>query len=347
MAVIDSSTRRALYAGRASVAAAIAVPAGVLGRAAVATTTTTSAGCGCSSLLGAARPGASAPASPAWRQQIGAPLTHGIVTAVGVFVVVQTRRHRRAARSTGDDHQLGSHRCPASCCRSWPGTVGGAARRPRRPPAGPRRPRREHPRHRRRHERPARRRSCGPTPPSTTSHYRPLPPDTPFPGLVEFDAAAHGRRRARGGRARRWRRAARSRRSASPTSGPRPSCGTAPPASRSARRIGWQDLRTVGDCLDAGRPRASASRRTSRPPSSPALLDTYDPDRARDLCFGTVDTWLAWTLSGGALHVTDRSQRRRHRPARRPTARDWDDAGARRAAASRGDAAPSSSTRPA
>ena len=30
-----------------------------------------------------------------------------------------------------------------------------------------------------------------------------------------------------------------------------------------------------------------------------------DPERTRDLCFGTVDTWIAWTLSGGALHVTD------------------------------------------
>ena len=35
------------------------------------------------------------------------------------------------------------------------------------------------------------------------------------------------------------------------------------------------------------------------------LLDMADPDRGRDLCFGTVDTWVAWTLSGGALHVTD------------------------------------------
>ena len=25
------------------------------------------------------------------------------------------------------------------------------------------------------------------------------------------------------------------------------------------------------------------------------LLDTYDPDRTRDLCFGTADTWIAWT----------------------------------------------------
>jgi len=75
--------------------------------------------------------------------------------------------------------------------------------------------------------------------------------------------------------------------------------------------IGWQDLRTVGTCLamraDGFRfpPNASATKLA-------AILDTVDPDRSRsgeELCFGTVDTWVAWTLSGGpaggALHVTD------------------------------------------
>ncbi|MDA8186425.1 MAG: FGGY-family carbohydrate kinase [Actinomycetota bacterium] len=68
--------------------------------------------------------------------------------------------------------------------------------------------------------------------------------------------------------------------------------------------IGWQDLRTVGTCLalqaDGIRiaPNASATKLAM-------LLDMADPDRTRDLCFGTVDTWVAWTLSGGALHVTD------------------------------------------
>ena len=37
------------------------------------------------------------------------------------------------------------------------------------------------------------------------------------------------------------------------------------------------------------------------------LLDIADPDRSRDLCAGTVDTWVAWTLSRGSLHVSDRS----------------------------------------
>jgi glycerol kinase len=68
--------------------------------------------------------------------------------------------------------------------------------------------------------------------------------------------------------------------------------------------IGWQDLRTVGTCLvlrDQGirvAPNESATKVSM-------LLDMADPDRARDLCFGTVDTWVAWTLSGGELHVTD------------------------------------------
>src|SRR5207244_12433097 len=41
------------------------------------------------------------------------------------------------------------------------------------------------------------------------------------------------------------------------------------------------------------------------------LLDTVAGSRARaeqgDLALGNVDTWLAWHLSGGVLHVTDPS----------------------------------------
>jgi glycerol kinase len=68
--------------------------------------------------------------------------------------------------------------------------------------------------------------------------------------------------------------------------------------------IGWQDLRTVGTCLVLQAegihlaPNASATKLGY-------LLDTYDPDRSRDLCFGTVDTWLAWHLSEGAIHAID------------------------------------------
>ena len=78
--------------------------------------------------------------------------------------------------------------------------------------------------------------------------------------------------------------------------------------------IGWQDLRTVGTCLVLQAegirlaPNASATKVM-------AILDEVDPERSRaergELCFGTVDSWVAWTLSGGAgsagdaLHVTD------------------------------------------
>ncbi len=71
--------------------------------------------------------------------------------------------------------------------------------------------------------------------------------------------------------------------------------------------LGWQDLRTVGTCLamqaDGFRfpPNASATKLA-------AILDAVDPRRERaaeELCFGTIDTWCAWILSGGDLHVTD------------------------------------------
>lgn len=68
--------------------------------------------------------------------------------------------------------------------------------------------------------------------------------------------------------------------------------------------LGWQDLRTVGECLmlqaDGIRmaPNQSATKLAW-------LLDTHDPQRQRDLCFGTIDTWITWVLTQGASHVTD------------------------------------------
>jgi len=68
--------------------------------------------------------------------------------------------------------------------------------------------------------------------------------------------------------------------------------------------LGWQDLRTLGTCLALG-----AEGHRVMPNQSVTklawLLDTLDPGRERDLCFGTVDSWVAWTLSNGELHVTD------------------------------------------
>jgi glycerol kinase len=74
--------------------------------------------------------------------------------------------------------------------------------------------------------------------------------------------------------------------------------------------VGWQDLRTVGMCL------ALQAQGLRLPPNASAtklvfLLDLADPARQRaeagELCFGTVDTWLARVLSGGSAHATDPS----------------------------------------
>jgi glycerol kinase len=140
-------------------------------------------------------------------------------------------------------------------------------------------------------------------------HHVPVLPDTPFPGLVEFDAAAMAdavvevasRSLAEGGPV-----------DAVGIANQRASTivwdrATGVPVGPG---LGWQDLRTVGTCLELqGKgirvaPNASATKLA-------ALLDVADPDRSRsergELAFGTVDTWVAWTLSGGRLHVTDAS----------------------------------------
>ena len=70
--------------------------------------------------------------------------------------------------------------------------------------------------------------------------------------------------------------------------------------------LGWQDLRTVGTCL-ALREQGLAVAPNESATKLAMLLDLADPERRGDLCFGTVDTWVAWTLSNGALHVTDQT----------------------------------------
>jgi glycerol kinase len=140
-------------------------------------------------------------------------------------------------------------------------------------------------------------------------HHVPVLPDTPFPGLVEFDAAAMAAAVVDVAAA------------SLADGGPVDAVGIANQRASTivwdratgvpvAPGLGWQDLRTVGTCLELqGRgirvaPNASATKVA-------AILDQVDPDRSRsergELAFGTVDTWVTWTLSGGALHVTDAS----------------------------------------
>ncbi|MSO78039.1 MAG: glycerol kinase [Acidimicrobiia bacterium] len=136
-------------------------------------------------------------------------------------------------------------------------------------------------------------------------HRRPLLPSSPAPGLVEFDAAAMADVVLDVARA------AIDEVGAVAAVGVANQRGSAIVWDRATGEplgpgIGWQDLRTVVRCLELRGsdvrvgPNHSATKFET-------LLDAADPDRSRDLCVGTVDSWVAWTLSGGAVHVTDAS----------------------------------------
>ncbi|HLI54831.1 MAG TPA: FGGY-family carbohydrate kinase [Acidimicrobiales bacterium] len=132
---------------------------------------------------------------------------------------------------------------------------------------------------------------------------RPLPPDVPAAGLVEFDpaamaeaaldvaaevaAAAGGGVDAVGVTAQRASAVAWDAKSGRPV-GP---------------GLGWQDLRTVGTCLElqAEGFRFSPSESATKYAWLASQLDDHDAH----LKLGTVDSWIAWNLTGGAEHITD------------------------------------------
>ena len=144
-------------------------------------------------------------------------------------------------------------------------------------------------------------------PDASVSHefHRDTLPDSPVPGLVEFDAVTYSDAALDCARA------------ALESHGPVDAVGI---TSQRASTIvwdrdtgepvapaqGWQDLRTVGTCLELGAegirlaPNQSATKLAD-------ILDNVDPDRRRDLCFGTPDSWMIWRLTEGAHHVSDLS----------------------------------------
>ncbi|MBU3689934.1 MAG: glycerol kinase [Acidimicrobiales bacterium mtb01] len=139
-------------------------------------------------------------------------------------------------------------------------------------------------------------------------HHRAFAPDTPFAGLVEFDAARMAELVLEVAHA------------ALDEAGPVRAVGiTNQRAStilwdRSSGRplgpaLGWQDLRTVGDCMMAKAEHGLALAPNQSATKAKWLLATYAAGREpSELCLGTVDTWVAWTLSGTSrLHVTDHS----------------------------------------
>jgi glycerol kinase len=69
--------------------------------------------------------------------------------------------------------------------------------------------------------------------------------------------------------------------------------------------LGWQDLRTVIDCLVLqGEGLRLAPNQSA---TKVRWLVNHSERPSSELRFATIETWLAWNLSGGALHVTDRS----------------------------------------
>ena len=86
-----------------------------------------------------------------------------------------------------------------------------------------------------------------------------------------------------------------------------------------APAVVWQDTRTQAICESLGALGGGADRYRSRvglplatyfaAPKARWILDAVAgaPERAADgaLAFGTIDSWLLWNLTAGALHVTD------------------------------------------
>lgn len=142
--------------------------------------------------------------------------------------------------------------------------------------------------------------------------YAPFSPNSPFPGLVEFDASEMARLVIETASA------------ALAEAGPVGAVGIANQRAstivweRSTGRpigpaLGWQDLRTVGDCLAVKAEHGFTLAPNQTATKAAWLLRTHIGDRsavesrARDLCIGTVDSWIAWTLTKGARHCTDHS----------------------------------------
>jgi len=133
----------------------------------------------------------------------------------------------------------------------------------------------------------------------------PTPPDQPFPGLVEVDAAAVARAALSAARA------------TLEEAGPADAVGVTNQRGTSVvwdaetsepvgPALSWQDLRTAGTCLEL---QAEGLRLAPNESATKLawLLDTYDKERSRNLRFGTLDSWVIWNLTRGAAHVTDRS----------------------------------------
>jgi len=140
-------------------------------------------------------------------------------------------------------------------------------------------------------------------------HHEAFAPSTPFAGLVEFDPTELADRVLRVAHA------------SLADAGPVAAVGIANQRAstivwdgRTGRptgpALGWQDLRTVGECIVAKAEHGLnlAPNQTATKAGWMLKNHSFDGIDRSDLLVGTVDSWVAWTLSGGErLHVSDHS----------------------------------------
>lgn len=137
---------------------------------------------------------------------------------------------------------------------------------------------------------------------------RELPPTSPAPGLVEFDPAAMGRAVLEAAREVLVDAGA-DRPGALHCVGVTTQRASAVVWDRASGEplgpgLGWQDLRTVGDCIMAKLEHGIAIAPNQTITKAAWLLANSVPEGA-DVCIGTVDSWIVWLLSEGQIHVTD------------------------------------------
>lgn len=138
-----------------------------------------------------------------------------------------------------------------------------------------------------------------------TYEYRPCPPSTPAPGLVEFDAVEMAAKALEAANA-----------AIDGYGEPIDAVGiTTQRASvvvwdratgvPIGPGLGWQDLRTVIECMTAKAEHGWAMAPNQTATKLQWLLANTAGVEDRELCAGTVDSWIAWTLTEGGVHVSD------------------------------------------
>ena len=134
--------------------------------------------------------------------------------------------------------------------------------------------------------------------------YESLAPNSPVPGLVEFDAVAMRDAVLRVANAAL---SAAGKVDAVGITNQRASCvvwdrNTGIPIGPA---LGWQDLRTVIECITARAEHGLYLAPNQTATKASWMLKNYSIPSAAKICIGTVDTWVAFVLSQGQLFVTD------------------------------------------